>query len=202
MAQHVLDAHLQRGGRAGAAGARPLHVEIDHAVSEILEYDIAAILGHGRTYARIEQLFDLGDDFVVVRCGNGGFAAFGHHRIAGGVMFHDAAQDGRLENLPVQARLFCDGHEVGAEEHPLDAFDREQPLGQGRRRSGIDAGEIHRALFHDHAARQELEGRRVGRLLGLDKQTWSPSSNAWRLGHLASLRLGTGRLRPRSVPRT
>ena len=47
--QKILNSHFERGGRAGAAGARPLHVEIDHAVSEILEHDIAAILGHGRT---------------------------------------------------------------------------------------------------------------------------------------------------------
>ena len=62
------------------------------------------------------------------------------------------------------------GHEVGAEEHALDAFDREQPPRQGRGACGLGVGEVDRPPLHDHAAGQELEGRWIGRLLGLNEQ--------------------------------
>mgnify|MGYP003329155804 CR=1 FL=1 len=41
-------------------------MQIDHAVTEFPEHDIAAVLRHGRTNARLEQLLDLGDHLVVV----------------------------------------------------------------------------------------------------------------------------------------
>ena len=34
---------------------------------------------------------------------------------------------------------------------------------------GFGGRKIHRPLLHDHAAREELQGRRIGRLLGLDE---------------------------------
>ena len=36
----------------------------------------------------------------------------------------------------------------------------------------VGGREIQRPLLHDHPAREELQGRRIGRLLGLDKQTY------------------------------
>ncbi len=41
-------------------------MQVDHAIAEILEDDIAAVLGNRRTDARLEQFLDLGDDFVVL----------------------------------------------------------------------------------------------------------------------------------------
>src|SRR5205823_13893129 len=58
MLEQILDAHLERGGRARAARARALHVQVDHAVTEILEDDVAAVLGHRRTHARLERFLD------------------------------------------------------------------------------------------------------------------------------------------------
>ena len=41
-------------------------MQVDHAVPEVLEDDIAAILGHRRTDPRFEQFLDLGNDLVVI----------------------------------------------------------------------------------------------------------------------------------------
>ena len=75
MAQHVLDPGLQGRGRTGAAGAGTLHVQVDDAVLEILEGDVAAIHRHRRAHPRFQQFLDLGDDLVVFlgRAGAGGF---------------------------------------------------------------------------------------------------------------------------------
>src|SRR5215469_18781858 len=81
--QKILDAHLERGGRARAARAGPLHVQVDHAILEILEDDVAAVLGNRRTHARFEKLLDLGDDLVVIGRGAlGGRLRLAHdHRL-------------------------------------------------------------------------------------------------------------------------
>ena len=47
-------------------------MQVDHAVAEILEHDVAAVLGHRRTDARLEQFLDLGDDLVVIGSSLGG----------------------------------------------------------------------------------------------------------------------------------
>src|SRR5262245_39342389 len=65
MAEQVLDAVLQGRCRARAARARAFHVQEDDAVVIALEGDVAAILGHGRTHARLEQLLDGADDLLV-----------------------------------------------------------------------------------------------------------------------------------------
>jgi hypothetical protein len=170
MLQKILDSHFQGGGRTRATRARALHLQVDHAFAEVMEHDIAAVLGHGRTDAGLEQILDLGDDLVVL-FGGGDGCFTRHDRLAGRVVLHDATQDGGLQDLPVLVGRLGDGDEVGAEEHPLDAFDGEQALGERGRGRRIGAGEVHRALVHDHAAREELQGRWVGGLLGLDKQT-------------------------------
>src|SRR5471030_1504386 len=171
--QKVLNSHFQGGRRTRATRARALHLQVDDAFAEVMEHDIAAVLGHGRTDAGLEQIFDLGNNFVVVSrriaCRSGHFAR--KHGLAGGVVLHDAAQDGGLQDLPVLVVRLGDGDEVGAEEHPLDAFDGEQAFGERGRGRRIGAGEIHRALVHDHAAGEELQGRRIRGVLGLDKQT-------------------------------
>jgi hypothetical protein len=53
--------------------------------------------------------------------------------------------------------------------HPLD---REQALGQRRGVGGADVGEIQRALLHHDPTGKELQSRWIGRLLGLDEQTY------------------------------
>src|SRR5205807_4156361 len=64
MAEHVLDSRLQGRGRARAARARALHVQVDDAVRKIIEDDVAAIHRHRRPHAGLEQFLDLSDDFV------------------------------------------------------------------------------------------------------------------------------------------
>src|SRR5260221_6738165 len=59
VAQHVLDAGLQGRGRARASRAGALHVQIDDAVLEILEGDVAAVHRHCRPQPRLQQLLDL-----------------------------------------------------------------------------------------------------------------------------------------------
>src|SRR3546814_16883646 len=53
--EHVLDAHLQGRRRAGAARAGTLHVQVDDALVETLEDDVAAVLRHGWTDAGVER---------------------------------------------------------------------------------------------------------------------------------------------------
>jgi len=55
--QQVLDAMAQcrRGRRAPGTGS--LHIQIDHAVLESAEGDIAAVIRHGWSHPRFDQLF-------------------------------------------------------------------------------------------------------------------------------------------------
>ena len=62
VAQQVLDAVPQRRRRAGAARAGAAHVQIDDAVAEAREGDVAAVLRHRRAHARLQQLLDGRDD--------------------------------------------------------------------------------------------------------------------------------------------
>src|SRR5688572_2937900 len=87
--EHVPDAHLHRRGRARATGACALHVQIDDAVLERIEADVAAVHRHCMSDPCIQQLLDLGDDLVIL------FGAFGSRAIiqndgsAAAEMFHD-----------------------------------------------------------------------------------------------------------------
>ena len=65
--EQVLDAVTQRRRRAGAARAGAAHMQEDHAVAIALEGDVAAVLGHRRTHARLEQLLDGLDGLLVLR---------------------------------------------------------------------------------------------------------------------------------------
>src|SRR5687767_8881159 len=58
VAQQVLDAVLQRRGRGRAAGAGALHRQIDRAVLEAAEGDVAAIAGNGRADSGLQQVLD------------------------------------------------------------------------------------------------------------------------------------------------
>src|SRR5690606_29495805 len=101
VAQEVLDAVLQRRGRRGAARAGALHVQEDGAVLEAAEGYVAAVLGHRRAHARVEQLLDGDDDLLVGRVVEllAGVALVtlgvaGQHRVAGHGVLHDAAAAG------------------------------------------------------------------------------------------------------------
>jgi hypothetical protein len=61
MAQQVLNAVAQRRGRRWAAGTSAFHVEIDDAILETAESDIAAIVGDRGANPGLDQLLDGGD---------------------------------------------------------------------------------------------------------------------------------------------
>jgi len=63
------------------------------------------------------------------------------------------------------------------------------------------SGDFAASVALHHPAGQELQGRRIGRLLGLDKQTWV-SLGTGRRRPQPSCRsgLGTGRRRPLKLP--
>ena len=65
--QHIFDPMLQRRAGGRASGARALHVEADDALTVASEHDVAAVTGHGRANAGVEQLLDLVDDLLVLR---------------------------------------------------------------------------------------------------------------------------------------
>src|SRR5207302_7828201 len=58
MPQEILDAVLQRCRRGRAAGAGALHVEINDAVLEAAEGDVAAIIGDSGAHPRLDQVLD------------------------------------------------------------------------------------------------------------------------------------------------
>src|SRR5262249_17846602 len=109
--EEVLDAVTERRRRARAAGAGAAHMQEHDAVSIALEGDIAAVLGDRWAHPRLEQLLDRVDGVSVFRreelvlgpflcClsprGNG---------IARLIVFHNGAEDRRLQMLPLAVAL-------------------------------------------------------------------------------------------------
>src|SRR5690606_22869925 len=84
------------------------------------------------------------------------------------VVLHDRAEYGRLEVLPLAARL-GDGDEVTAKEHAGDARHREQALRQRRIAALVCIAELRRPAAQNLAARKELQAGGIGGLLGLDE---------------------------------
>src|SRR5262245_7230837 len=179
--QQVLDAVPQRRGRGWAARAGALHVEIDDAVLEAAEGDVAAVIGDRRPHPGLDQLLDGGD-----RLGIGGFEEFARaigggtglaaaqQRRVGHEMLHDGAEDRGLELLPFARRL-SDGDEVGAEENAGDAGDAEQALGERRLSGRVLVAHVERAAGEHRPSGQELEGGRIRGWLGLDEHWLAPS---------------------------
>src|SRR5665213_1455419 len=58
MLEQVLDAVLQRRGRGRTARAGALHLQEHDAFFVALEGDVAAVAGHRRPYARLDQVLD------------------------------------------------------------------------------------------------------------------------------------------------
>src|SRR5262245_56344221 len=182
MAQQVLDAMAQCRRRRWAAGACALHVEIDHAVLEAAERDVAAVVGHRRAHARLDQFLDGGDVLGVGRLEKllslgGHRAGIAQERLAGHEVLHDGAEDRRLELLPL-AVAFAHGDEVVAEEHAADALDAEQALGQWRAAGFVEVAHVEGARSQDRAPGQEFQRRRIGRGLGLDEHGSAPQDAA------------------------
>lgn len=126
---------------------------------------IATILRDGRTDAGLEQFLDRHDDLgiglvVEFACAVGPIgrilATGRHDGRTGHELFHDGAENGGLEMLPVRAVL-GDGDEVVAEEHAGDAGDLEEAACQGRGLPRLlRVAEIGGALREHFTAGQEL----------------------------------------------
>ena len=192
MTQHVLNTMLQRGGGGRAARAGTLHVQPHHAVAIAAEHDIAAIAGHGRAHAGVEQFLDLRHDLSVLRGDvlGGVLTNALDHRAAGDKMLHDGAQHLRAQRRPGALIALGDGDELGAEEHAGHAVQCEQGCGERAAICGGGAGEIGRAGAHHVPAREELQGGGVGRAFGLDKhrvilQSGPSGSCTMKIGHPA-----------------
>src|SRR5581483_3614123 len=176
MPQQILDALLQRRGRRRAAGAGPAHVEEHDAVLVAAEGDVAAVGGDRRPHARLDQLLDRADGFLVlllekfvfdigmrsaVRAGRDG-------GLVGEKVLHHRAENRRLQVVPL-AVLLGHGDEIRAEHYAADLRNREQPLCERRTRGGFGIAHIQRAARENGAARQELQRRGVGRRFGLNE---------------------------------
>src|ERR1700752_924007 len=131
-----MNAGPKRPGRRRTAGTSAFHVQIDDAILETAESDIAAIVGDRGADPGLDQFLDRGDRggirlveefFAVADLG----AAGGDERRARHEVLHDRAQDHWLELLPF-AGAFRHGNEIGAEEYPAHSRDAEQPFGEWR----------------------------------------------------------------------
>src|SRR5436190_14716933 len=83
-------------------------------------------------------------------------------------MLHARAVHCWLELLSFAAGL-GHGNEVGAEEHPGDALDRDQALCERRLGGRFRVAHVQRAACQHRPLRQELESCRIGRRLCLNK---------------------------------
>src|SRR5262245_53601975 len=149
-------------------------MEIDHALAEALEGNVAAVLGHGRADAGLEQLLDgldrlfvLGREELIPLAAVGSLRCLGD-RGAGEIVLHDDAENGGLQMLPFTLVL---GHadEIGAEEYPLDALDLEQTCGKGRGLARLGIQKVQGAGLEDRPAREEFQGRGIWGGFGLDE---------------------------------
>src|SRR5262245_30515137 len=180
-------------------------MEIDHALAEALEGNVAAVLGHGRPDAGLEQfldgfdrLFVLGREELVPLAAVGSLRCLGD-RGAGEIVLHDDAENGRLQMLPFALAL---GHadEIGAEEHAPDALELEQACGKGRGLARLGIEKLQGAVREHRPARKEFQGRGIwcgfglnehgsnGRLRGqlrtilANTWAWAPESQGWPSG--------------------
>ena len=147
-------------------------MQVDDAVLEILENDVAAIHRHRRAHPGLQQFLDLGDDLVVflaIRRGIRRPRIGQDDRATRGEMFHDRGQNGRLQLMPVAVAILADGDEIGAEKHAGHLRQCEQPFGERRPCRHARIGKIGGARRHHGAAGQKFQRGRIRRLLGLNE---------------------------------
>ncbi len=87
-------------------------------------------------------------------------------------MLHDHSQDSRLQPVPIAIVVFGYGDEIRAKEDPSHLRQREQLLRQRRSPRRLLIGEIRSPRGNHRAAREEFQGCRVRRLLGLNEHRW------------------------------
>ncbi|QTK79836.1 hypothetical protein AT6N2_C2195 [Agrobacterium tumefaciens] len=181
MAEQVLNAVLQRGGGGWATRAGALHVQEHRTITETAERDVAAILRHGRADASFQQFLDGGDDGFVTLFEELTFLVrnFGRNRRAhdwpaGHEMFHNRAENGRLQMLPLGI-ILGNGDEVETEIDAGHTRNGEEPFSErrGLRLRGVE--KLSGPAFQHHLARQELERSGIRRRFRLNEHCLSPS---------------------------
>ena len=194
MHQHALDTILERHRARVARPAGAAQLELDDAVLEAAEVDVAAVLLDGGPDARLEQLLDHADHLGVVLVVReridlvgrlhaarvlGSLFALDHvdERLAGRDGLGDEREHLGADVRPVGVGVLGHGDEVGAVEDGVDAVDVHKLRGEGRRVRGrngrawvevLDEGRRD-GRGQDPVVRQELERVRVGGVLGLDE---------------------------------
>ena len=137
------------------------------------EQDVAAVLGHGRADARVQQVLDLGHDLgafaFVDRFRRRLRVAIGEQGPVAGEVVHDRRQDRGLEMRPVAITVLGHGQEVRAEEDPDHAVQIEQVRGQGRGPRLVRVAKLPSPGAQHFAAGQEFQDGGVGRGFGLDE---------------------------------
>ena len=173
----------KRGGRRRAAGAGALHVQIDDAVLEALERDVAAVVGDRRPHARLDQLLDGGDGLGV-----GGVEKFVASSLSALAPVSSGAPDMKCSMIaPRIIGLSCCHSAASSLVTAMKSEPKNTPLtpsiANSRSASGDCAAssrlaQVERAGVQHGPAGQEFQGRRVGRRFGLDEHRWLPSACA------------------------
>src|SRR6185295_11326413 len=110
-----------------ASGAGTLEMDIDDPALEAAKDDVAAVLGHRRAYAGVEQLLDLRDDLgVLLAALRGCRQALRKDRPVGNEVFHDDAEQGRFQKIPLLVGPLGHRDEIAAKEDPGDPLDLKQ----------------------------------------------------------------------------
>src|SRR5690606_1925557 len=173
--QHVLNAHLQGRGGGGAAGTGALHAQVDDTSLKPMEHDVAAVLSDRGAHPRVEQFLDLRGDFVsLAMIGVAVISGADEEGLTGDEMLHDDPEDARLQEEPFPRLVLADRDEVASEEDAGDTVDLKQAARQGRTLGLFLRRKAGGAFRHNRTAGQELESRRVRRLLGLNKHGRAP----------------------------
>ncbi len=178
MLEQVLDTVTQGCGRAGTAGARAAHVQINNAIAEPGEGNVAAILSNRRAHARFQQFLDGFYRLLILRCIVAAGTVIGairfQDRSPRHVVFHDGAEDHGLQMLPL-GHILGHRYEIGAQEHAFDTINVKQACSKRRCIRFRTRTKISRTRVKHGLARNELQRCRIGCRFGLDEHSSSPS---------------------------
>ena len=168
-AHRIFDTHLHRKQRRREPRAPELQGK--HSILEPREGHRAPFVGQGGADAGVEEFHEFGGDYAVrvlgPRRGIAGLLA--HGRPARVEMFHDGAEDRRLQDMPVLVVPLADGDGVRLQGHPGDAVYGKQTPGQGRAPGRLGVGEFRLPRGQDRFAGHEPQGVRVRQGVGLNE---------------------------------
>jgi len=166
--------------------SRPAHMQVDDAVLERREHDVAAVLRHDRADAGVEKLLDLPDGFIVVT-GSGGDDFVAHDFLPRGKMLHDRPEDRRRKLLQEAEPVFVTVMKSTPRKTPATPFILKRTFRSGEAFASPAFLNSAVPCRHDLAAGQEFKAGGVGGLFRLDKHV---------MGYLSLLSIQNGVLFP------